>query len=191
MKSRKNTINGKVIVTGDVNELEPNEVLINEKLNEDGTVSLDIKTLDNKIKDNNSEQGQILSRMRILGISNVSEVYVWNGVIMDSFLIPLEAGDYTYDKENNILKCNLFNGTFYVSYISNVKTSTLLTYKLKDDDNIVVETKFDGSNLINPNTSTNIQSDRITNPHPDTFDEVSCSILDYETKKELFKVVLR
>ena len=45
MKSRKNTINGKVIVTGDVNELEPNEVLINEKLNEDGTIQLDIKEI--------------------------------------------------------------------------------------------------------------------------------------------------
>lgn len=45
MKSRKNTINGKIIVTGDVNELEPNEVLINEQLQEDGTIQLDIKEI--------------------------------------------------------------------------------------------------------------------------------------------------
>lgn len=52
MKSRKNTINGKVIVTGDVNELEPNEVLINEQLQEDGTIQLDIKErgIDGEIK---------------------------------------------------------------------------------------------------------------------------------------------
>lgn len=69
MKSRKNTINGKVIVTGDVNELEPNEVLINEKLNEDGTIQLDIKErgIDGEIKsvDGNTPKVQLVTNSLI------------------------------------------------------------------------------------------------------------------------------
>ena len=45
--------NGKVIVTGDANELEPNEIMINEQLQEDGTIQLDIKEIgeDGSVKD--------------------------------------------------------------------------------------------------------------------------------------------
>lgn len=91
MKSRKNTINGKVIVTGDVNELEPNEVLINEKLNEDGTVSLDIKDISNSVKVEGADDNGIFfkfvhSSSVIYNIHN--NFYNGDALNISGFLLP-------------------------------------------------------------------------------------------------------
>ena len=77
MKSRKNTINGKIIVTGDVNELEPNEVLINEQLQEDGTIQLDIKEIgaDGNVKELSSGDKESNDSWGVFLISNLGGTF--------------------------------------------------------------------------------------------------------------------
>ena len=67
MKSRKNTINGKTIVTGDPNELAPNEVMINEKLNEDGSINLQVLDLSGQVVSGGSDPNFLIYKTYLDG----------------------------------------------------------------------------------------------------------------------------
>lgn len=179
MKSRKNTINGKVIVTGDVNELQPNEILINEQLQEDGTIQLDIKEIgeDGSVKELTSGDKESNDSWGTFFISNLGGTYKYilleehhsavintlnpvNTSFSKNFNICDNVSSNIFFKRNDkVVDLDIWNygkGTVLFKITPEIDKEIKIQFLYDDSYEGDVPENWDGENIISNSTSLHI-----------------------------------